>query len=34
MTLPPDKAYGLAGSPPVIGPNQAVSYDVELVEVP
>ena len=34
ITLPADRAYGLAGSPPTIGPNQAVAYDVELVEVP
>jgi FKBP-type peptidyl-prolyl cis-trans isomerase len=29
--LPPDKAYGLTGKPPVIGPNQAVEYEFELV---
>ena len=29
--LPPDKAYGLIGKPPVIGPNQAVGYEFELV---
>jgi FKBP-type peptidyl-prolyl cis-trans isomerase FklB len=32
ILLPPDKAYGLAGRPPLIGPNQAVAYDVELME--
>jgi FKBP-type peptidyl-prolyl cis-trans isomerase len=30
--LPPDKAYGLTGRPPVIGPNQAVEYEFELVD--
>jgi FKBP-type peptidyl-prolyl cis-trans isomerase len=30
--LPPDKAYGLAGKPPVIGPNQAIEYEFELVD--
>jgi FKBP-type peptidyl-prolyl cis-trans isomerase len=29
--LPPDKAYGLAGKPPVIGPNQAIEYEFELL---
>jgi FKBP-type peptidyl-prolyl cis-trans isomerase len=28
--LPPDKAYGLAGRSPVIGPNQAVEYEFEI----
>jgi FKBP-type peptidyl-prolyl cis-trans isomerase len=28
--LPSDKAYGLAGKPPVIGPNQAIEYEFEL----
>jgi FKBP-type peptidyl-prolyl cis-trans isomerase len=29
--LPPDKAYGLTGKPPVVGPNQAIEYEFELV---
>jgi FKBP-type peptidyl-prolyl cis-trans isomerase FklB len=29
--LPADKAYGLTGKPPRIGPNQAVEYEFELV---
>ena len=29
--LPPDKAYGLTGKSPVIGPNQAIEYEFELV---
>jgi FKBP-type peptidyl-prolyl cis-trans isomerase len=29
--LPPDKAYGLTGKPPVVGPNQALEYEFELV---
>lgn len=33
IVLPPEKAYGLAGKPPVIGPNQALRYEIELVEV-
>ena len=32
VVLPPDKAYGLAGNPPMIGPNQAIAYDVEVVD--
>jgi len=31
--LPPDKAYGLTGKPPVIGPNEAIEYEFELVGV-
>ncbi len=33
VALPPEKAYGLGGSPPVIGPNQALLLDFELVGV-
>jgi FKBP-type peptidyl-prolyl cis-trans isomerase len=32
IVVPPEKGYGLAGDPPMIGPNQAVAYDVELVD--
>jgi FKBP-type peptidyl-prolyl cis-trans isomerase FklB len=28
--LPPEKAYGLPGKPPVIGPNEAIEYEFEL----
>jgi FKBP-type peptidyl-prolyl cis-trans isomerase len=31
VVLPPEQAYGLAGKPPVIGPNQAIQYELELV---
>ena len=30
--LPPDKAYGLTGRPPVVGPNQAIEYELELID--
>jgi FKBP-type peptidyl-prolyl cis-trans isomerase len=29
--LPPDKAYGLTGKPPVVGPNEGIEYEFELV---
>jgi FKBP-type peptidyl-prolyl cis-trans isomerase len=29
--LPPDKAYGLTGKPPLIGPNEAIECEFELV---
>ncbi len=32
IVLPADKAYGLAGNPPLVGPNQALAYDVEVVD--
>jgi FKBP-type peptidyl-prolyl cis-trans isomerase FklB len=31
LWLPPDKAYGLTGRPPEVGPNQAIMYEFELV---
>jgi FKBP-type peptidyl-prolyl cis-trans isomerase FklB len=31
LLLPPDKAYGLAGKPPVIGPNEAIEYELGLI---
>lgn len=33
LTIPAGKAYGQAGSPPNIGPNEPLSFIVELVEV-
>jgi FKBP-type peptidyl-prolyl cis-trans isomerase FklB len=31
VILPPEKAFGLAGKPPIIGPNQALRYEIELL---
>ncbi len=31
--LPPDKAYGERGQPPAIGPNEALAFDIKLVEI-
>ena len=33
LTIPSDKAYGKAGSPPKIPPNSPLVFDVELVEI-
>ena len=33
ITLPADMAYGERGSPPVIGPNAVLIFDVELLEI-
>jgi FKBP-type peptidyl-prolyl cis-trans isomerase len=33
LTIPSDKAYGPAGSPPKIPPNSPLVFDVELVEI-
>lgn len=33
FTVPPHLAYGAKGSPPKIGPNQTLMFDVELFEV-
>jgi FKBP-type peptidyl-prolyl cis-trans isomerase len=30
VLIPPEKAYGLAGKPPLIGPNESVEYEIEL----
>ncbi len=32
VVLPPERAYGLAGNPPMVGPNQALAYELEVVE--
>ncbi|MCF6264172.1 MAG: FKBP-type peptidyl-prolyl cis-trans isomerase [Xanthomonadales bacterium] len=31
--MPPEMAFGEAGQPPVIGPNEALSFDLKLVEI-
>jgi FKBP-type peptidyl-prolyl cis-trans isomerase len=33
LTIPSDKAYGPAGSPPKIPPNSPLVFDIELVEI-
>ncbi len=33
ITLPSEMAYGERGSPPVIGPNSVLIFDVELLEI-
>jgi FKBP-type peptidyl-prolyl cis-trans isomerase FklB len=31
--LPPEKAYGMRGQAPVIGPNEALVFDIKLIDV-
>ena len=33
MVVPADLAYAEAGSPPAIGPNQVLTFEVELVAI-
>jgi FKBP-type peptidyl-prolyl cis-trans isomerase len=33
LFVPPDLAYGAQGSPPAIGPNTALVFELELVEI-
>jgi len=33
LTIPPDMAYGAAGAPPAIGPDETLIFVVDLVEV-
>jgi FKBP-type peptidyl-prolyl cis-trans isomerase len=30
LLVPPEQAYGMAGKPPLVGPNQALIYDIQL----
>jgi len=31
--LPPELAFGVRGDPPIIGPNEALQFDIRLVKI-
>jgi FKBP-type peptidyl-prolyl cis-trans isomerase FklB len=33
VTIPPELAYGPNGSPPAIGPNEALVFEIELIDI-
>ena len=33
LTLPPNLAFGEAGLPPIVGPNEAIVFELELLEI-
>jgi FKBP-type peptidyl-prolyl cis-trans isomerase len=33
LTIPPHLAYDLQGSPPKIGPNATLKFDIELIDI-
>ena len=33
LVIPPEQAYGAAGSPPAIGPNETLIFIVDLVDI-
>lgn len=33
VVVPPELAYGVRGQPPVVGPNEALVFDLNLVEI-
>jgi peptidylprolyl isomerase len=33
LTIPPDQAYGTAGSPPSIGPNETLVFVIDMVQI-
>lgn len=33
LTLPPNLAFGEAGFPPIVGPNEAIVFELELLEI-
>lgn len=33
LIIPPELAYGKAGSPPAIGPNETLVFVIDLLEI-